>query len=93
MTRPGARRRSSWAPRGERHAEFPRFAVRISEAKVEVPAGSFDCLVYTVTAAAEEVTFAFAKTTPRPLVKMIIEKGGQVVRKQELVAYAPGTRR
>ena len=74
------------------HAEFPRFAVKISEAKVEVPAGTYECVVYTVTAAEEVVTFFFAKTLPGPPVKMVIEKGGKVVRKQELVACAPGKR-
>lgn len=74
------------------HAEFPRFAVRITEERVEVPAGAYDCLVYTVTAAEEKVTFAFAKTMPGPPVKMLIEKGGKIVRKQELLSYAPGKR-
>lgn len=74
------------------HAEFPRFAVRITEERVEVPAGAYDCIVYTVTAAEEKVTFAFAKAMPGPPVKMLIEKDGKIVRKQELIAYAPGKR-
>ena len=77
-----------------RHAEFPRSAVTIDEAKAEVPAGAFDCLRYTLTegsgAEAETSTFYFAKTMPGAPVLFFTEKGGQRVMTSTLVAYAGG---
>lgn len=77
------------------HAEFPRMFVTVSEEKVEVPAGTFDCLVYTVKAATrdgaeEKLTFWFATELPGPPVKLVVTRDGKLARSQVLSAYVPG---
>jgi hypothetical protein len=73
-----------------RHAEFPRAAVTRSEAKVTVPAGTHDCFVYTVKLPEQTSTFHFAKTMPGAPILVVTEKGGQVVRRMELLSHVAG---
>lgn len=77
------------------HAEFPRLFVKVTEERLVVPAGTFDCLVYTVTAttregAAETLTFWFARELPGPPVKLTVMKDGKLARSQVLTSHVPG---
>jgi hypothetical protein len=64
--------RSRWKEL-QAHASFPERATRVSEARITVPAGSFDCRLYTVTTMekGEKVTkhLHFARALPGPPVR------------------------
>jgi len=67
-----------------KHAEYPRGGTTIVEAKVTVPAGSYDCKQYTVVTVdkngAETVTLAwFATKLPGAPVKMDIRRNGEPI--------------
>jgi hypothetical protein len=72
-----------------KHAEFPADATKIADETITVPAGKFDCRVYTVTrgtGADTTVTkFYFAKELPGPPVLLQTEKGGTRVRTNTLL--------
>ena len=77
------------------HAEFPRLFVKVTEERLTVPAGSYDCLVYTVTATTREgtsevLTFWFARELPGPPVKLTVMKDGKLARSQVLTSHVPG---
>lgn len=57
------RRRSTWLA-FQGHASMPRAETTIHAETIEIPAGRFDCLVYTRTEGAEVSTFYFATTAP-----------------------------
>lgn len=74
-----------------KHASYPRETTEISDAPVETPAGSFDCLLYRVEESTPEgpmVTRAyFAKDMPGAPVKLVVEIAGELVSNMELVSY------
>lgn len=57
------RRRSTWLD-FQGHASMPIAETIIGEETIEIPAGVFDCLVYTRTEGDEISTFWFAKSAP-----------------------------
>jgi hypothetical protein len=69
------------------HASFDKNATTITEAKTEVPFGTFDCLVYTIKGTRGVQRFSFAKDLPGPPVKMEVEVGGKVLQTMELVDH------
>jgi hypothetical protein len=73
------------------HAQFPRDSVQISEETVTVPAGTFECLKYTVTRGeAEGMTFLFAKSLPGAPVLFYKTVDGKRVMTSTLVRHVPG---
>lgn len=86
--------RSTWAEL-QKHAEFPRAAATITEAKITVPAGTFDCLVYRVTegagADAAITTYHFAKSLPGPPILFFTDQGGKRVMTVTMLANKPGS--
>jgi hypothetical protein len=73
------------------HALFPSDAVQISEETVTVPAGTFDCLKYTVTKGdAEGMTFLFAKSLPGAPVQFYKVANGTPVMTSTLVRHVAG---
>jgi hypothetical protein len=83
----------SW-PDLRKHAEFPKAQVTITEQTIRVPAGAFDCKVYTVTQGtgpdATVSRYFFAKNLPGAPVLFHTDKGGQRVMTSTLIAYKPG---
>ena len=77
------------------HATYPAEATTITEASVKVPAGSYDCKLYTVKESEDgqdQVTRAwFAKSLPGAPVKHEVERGSKVVRTLELFSHRPGS--
>lgn len=71
------------------HASFPEKVTKITEETIEIPAGKFDCWVYTVTQISDgkeaKRTFHFAKSLAGPPVKMVSEKDGKVESTMTLV--------
>ena len=66
------------------HASFPEKDTKITEETIEVPAGKFECWLYTLAQKDEEgetiTTRAFfAKKLPGPPVKMTTETGGKTI--------------
>lgn len=57
------RRRSTWLA-FQGHASMPKAETTIHDETIEIPAGRFDCLVYTRTDGAEVSTFWFARSAP-----------------------------
>lgn len=77
-----------------RHGSYPREGTTIDEATAETPAGSFECLRYTVVEPTEEggtkKTVAwFAKKLPGPPVDLSIEVDGQLVMTMTLLHFQP----
>ncbi len=71
-----------------RHAEFPRAATVIANEKIAVPAGTFDCVRYTVTEGPGDVSkFYFAKQMPGPPVLFMTDKQGTRVMTTTLIHY------
>lgn len=77
-----------------KHAEFPEAQVTIAEQSVQVPAGKFDCWVYTVSEGtgpeASTSRFFFAKNLPGAPVLFHTDKAGQRVMTSTLIAHKPG---
>lgn len=77
------------------HAEYPRDATTLADAVIDVPAGRFDAMHYTVSDAAngaETVTEAwFARDLPGPPVLMLVRVGGAQATKLTLLRHTPGT--
>lgn len=67
------------------HASYPAEHTVVTDATLEVPAGTFETKLYTVTDPdAGTVTRAwFATSLPGPPVRMVVERGGEPV--QEMV--------
>lgn len=59
------------------HASYPKSATVITEAPCEVPAGTFDCMVYTVDMGDEQTVAEFAKSLPGAPVRMTTRKNGK----------------
>lgn len=77
-----------------KHAEFPKAMLAVTEESVPVPAGIYDCMVYTLTDASKpeiEVTrFYFAKNMPGAPVFFSVEKNGKRFMTSSLVRYSAG---
>jgi hypothetical protein len=77
------------------HASYPADATVITETTVEVPAGKFDALLYTITAEQEGggsvvSRMYFAKSLPGAPVKAEVVIGDQPMFTMELVEHVPG---
>lgn len=76
------------------HASYPKDATVIRDVEVEVPAGTFDAWLYTVTEdkdGAAVVTRAyFAKALPGAPVLHVVTRDGVEVSRLVLLAYDPG---
>jgi hypothetical protein len=72
-----------------KHAEFPADATKIADESITIPAGKFDCRVYTVTRGSGADTtvtkFYFAKELPGPPVLLQMEKEGTRLRTNTLL--------
>ena len=82
------RHTGTWAEL-EGHATYPKAATVLTDAEITVPAGTYDCWVYTVTEAknggTEVTTAAFAKAIPGAPVWHTVVRDGQAVTTMELV--------
>jgi len=75
----------------EAHAHFSVERTAVSEAWVEVPAGAFDALVYTVSEeSGGTTTFWFARDLPGAPVLVETAGGEQAPTRMELVDHTPG---
>ena len=76
------------------HASYPADQTEITETTVEVPAGKFDAVLYTITAEQEGKAFVsrmyFAKSLPGAPVKAEITLGDQSLLSMELLEHTPG---
>jgi hypothetical protein len=75
------------------HALFPAASVRMHDEQITVPAGSYACVVYTVSDAAEGTvtTFYFARDLPGAPVLFYQEAGGRRVSTTTLLSHDPGS--
>jgi len=79
------------------HASWPAAATTISEDRVEVPAGTFDAMLYTVRTTTEEgdesvIRAWFARSLPGAPVRFEQSSGGEVQFLMELLEHRAGTR-
>ena len=82
--------RSSWE-QIRKHGEFPRAALKVEAGSIEVPAGKFDAMVYTVSAPnGETAKFYFAKSYAGPPVLMMKERGGTRLMTMTLIERKTG---
>lgn len=76
------------------HASYPVDATVITETTVEVPAGKFDAVLYTITAEQDGKAMVsrmyFAKSLPGAPVKAEITLGDQAMLSMELLEHTPG---
>lgn len=72
------RERSSWLD-FQGHASMPIADTVITEETIEIPAGVFDCLVYTRTDGEEIDTFWFARSAPGMPLKYETRVNGELV--------------
>ena len=84
--------RGTWKQFQE-HALYPEAATKITEETLKTPAGSFACLLYTVTVQAPDGKTAvmrlhFAKTLAGPPVKLVREVDGEAVFTMTLIHHA-----
>jgi hypothetical protein len=61
------------------HATFPKAQTTVTEAEVTVPAGKFQCLVYTVREPEVTTVYTFAKDLPGAPIKVETREGEKVV--------------
>jgi hypothetical protein len=82
--------RSSWED-VRRHAEFPRAGLKVEPGSIEVPAGKFEAMVYTVSAPnGDTMRFYFAKSYAGPPVLFYKEHGGARVMTSTLIERRAG---
>lgn len=74
----------------EAHARFPKAQTTRAEAEVEVPAGKFKCVVFTVREADVTSVFTFAKDLPGAPIRVELKEGDQVVHSMVLVEHVAG---
>jgi predicted small lipoprotein YifL len=76
------------------HAAFPADATEIAETTVEVPAGKFDVLLYTIKTEQEGKAVVsrmyFARSLPGAPIKAEVTIGDQPMFSMELVEHVPG---
>jgi hypothetical protein len=74
-----------------RHGEFPRAALKVEPGSVDVPAGKFETMIYTVQAPNGEIArFYFAKSYAGPPVFFYKERGGVRLMTSTLIERKPG---
>jgi hypothetical protein len=61
----------------QEHASYPDAATKITDETITVPAGEFDCWLYTVTTGNAVRKFWFAKELPGPPVKVVATAGNR----------------
>jgi hypothetical protein len=66
------------------HAAFPSASTTLTHESVTVPAGTYDCNVYTVTDGGKVMRFWFANNMPGPPVKMVTTEAGAETETREL---------
>lgn len=80
-------RRSAWTELRD-HAQFPAALTTIQDATIEVPAGAFECWLYTLTVEADGGTtvrrFWFAKEKPGAPVRFETVRDGALVSRSVL---------
>jgi hypothetical protein len=72
------------------HATFPADHTSIEDVKLELPAGTFDCMLYTVLDGKTVREYWFARELPGMPVKMRIEDDGKSRMEMELVEHRDG---
>ncbi len=80
------RARATWTDL-QAHASHPADSTVITEDDVRVPAGRFDCWVYTVTSGTDVQRLHFAKGLPGPPVRAVQEVDGVVQLDMRLVEH------
>jgi hypothetical protein len=78
------RRRSTWLD-FQGHASMPLAETTVHEETIDIPAGRYDCLVYTRTEGDEETTFWFARSAPGMPLKLEERKAGELVYASEAI--------
>jgi hypothetical protein len=77
-----------------KHAAWPKDATVISEEKLALPVGEFDCVLYTVNEKREGQNVRtrawFAKVLPGAPVQLIVDVDGTEVMRLELMEHQPG---
>jgi hypothetical protein len=73
-----------------KHGEFPRSHLTARDETLQVPAGTFDCVVYTVTEGDQVTAYYFAKKLPGAPIYFFTDKGGQRVMTSTLMEHRPG---
>jgi hypothetical protein len=73
------------------HASYPRASTVISDETIEVPAGKFACMLYTVVEGPMRKRTYFARELPGAPVLMVVEQDGQVVQTLTLLKHTPGS--
>lgn len=74
-----------------RHGEFPRAALTVEPGSIEVPAGKFETMIYTVKAPnGETARFYFAKSHAGPPVLFYKERGGVRLMSSTLIERRAG---
>lgn len=72
------------------HAAYPKAATTIEDASIEVPAGMFETLRYTVVDGGQTTVAHFAKSLPGAPVSHRVEKDGELVSAMTLVEHREG---
>lgn len=80
------RARATWDDL-QAHASHPASTTRITDDVVRVPAGSFDCWVYTVTTGVDVQRLYFAKDLAGPPVRAVQEVDGEERLDMQLVEH------
>jgi hypothetical protein len=83
------RRRSTWLDFQE-HASFPATVTERVEDEIEIPAGRFACLRYTVRTEDGTRTFWFARTVPGMPLRYEERVNGEVVFSSTAIENIPG---
>lgn len=77
------------------HASFPAARTVRTEERIEVPAGTFDCWLYTIRSEERGVKatarFWFARGEPGPPVRMETEQDGEIVQRMTLLEIHRGS--
>jgi hypothetical protein len=77
------------------HGSFPEADTKVTEETIEIPAGKFECLLYTVHRGgddAETLRMWFAKKLPGPPIKMTTELAGKVKSSMVLTEHKDGAK-
>jgi hypothetical protein len=74
----------------ESHGRFPAAQTRIEAQSLTVPAGRFDCWVYTVQRDDETVRSWFAHDLPGAPIAQEVSKRGVRLLRMELISHYPG---
>ena len=74
----------------EHHGHYPRAATTIVMSSTDVPAGHFDCRLYTVAGDGSVTRAWFADALPGAPVRLEVSGGGAVVMSMVLVEHTPG---